>query len=80
MSNTGFPEMNAPLFSRPVSEETLRREIRALDAEIAAAREKRNGIANAIASRQIKKERLEAQLAAMTAGPALPSPEMACYG
>jgi predicted nucleic acid-binding Zn-ribbon protein len=72
--------MNAPLFSRPVSEESLRREIRALDAEIAAAREKRNGINNAIASRQLKKERLEAQLAGMTASPALPSPAMACSG
>ena len=80
VSPTAFSEMSAPLFSRPVSVETLRREIRILDEEIKASRGKRDGLNRAIAERQIKKSRLEAQLAAIEAdkSPALPSPSMAC--
>lgn len=55
--------MPAPLLSRTLDSDKIRREIAALEAEVKSAREKRDGVIRAIAERQMKIERLKSQLA-----------------
>lgn len=69
-----FTDMSAPLLSRPTTAEQIRREIRVLQEEVNQSRQKRDGIARAIAERQTKISRLQAQLALI----AQPGPILSC--
>lgn len=63
--------MSAPLLSRPDSAEKIRREIEALRSEINEACDKRDRLNDSIKARVNKLNRLQAQLAMATPGPAL---------
>ena len=68
--------MNAPLLARPADPAALRRQIDALEAEINAARGKRDNVIKAIAERRQKLNRLKAQLAFCEPGVTLSRPEL----
>lgn len=66
--------MSTALLTRPANADNIRKEIAALEQEVDSARIKRNGIVEAIAKRQVKINRLKAQLELNAPhGTALPS-------